>query len=174
MKDFPDLESAAAVVRGAAWTLAEACKALMIAVLLAGLLPSGTPQAVAAGLRPGAGPQPGLDGAFAGVRVRLPLGEGARRVRYRLALAPVSRSEVTGDIRLRQGLELGFSRTAKPQLVLNGTPLAALPPPDEPARRKLGISTLGWIGIGAAVATLAYAACFFTELRSCEPHDDEC
>lgn len=109
-------------------------------------------------------------GGFAGARVRLPLGDTGEKAQVGLAVAGIERSRQTGESRLSTGLELGFARGMGLQLAVAGraVPLNEIGR-NGPGGRKAGVSTLGWVAIGAGVAALAYAAWFYKEMS--EPHD---
>ena len=104
-------------------------------------------------------------GGFVGARIRLPLGDGSEKAQAGLALAGVERSRETGETRLSTGLELGFAKGTGLQLAIAGRAV----PLDQAERRKAGVSTLGWVAIGAGVAALAYVAWVYKEMS--EPRD---
>jgi hypothetical protein len=90
-------------------------------------------------------------GAFAGLRLRVPLDGGAhqRQVRAGLTVAPTLHSRsADGAVRGRigEGLELGATPGRAPALTLAGTRVDRLGAPDG---RRANISTEGWIAIGA-------------------------
>ena len=152
-------------------------KGILIAAILVSQAMS-TP-AVAADLEPEARMSPRQAGAFAGARLRIPFGGGeAGKVLGSLALAPTlhsRRSDGSVRTRLGQGVELGTSGGEKLQVALGGRAVSQIAGggrvPDGP---KAGISPIGWVAIGAAVAAIAYAAWFVHEMNDCDPHDDEC
>jgi hypothetical protein len=101
-------------------------------------------------------------GTFAGVRLRLALGESQERsaLRAGLVMAPTLRTRnVQNEDRLRfgEGVELGFRGDRPLALSIAGRPLAG-----EAQRRldrRAGISTIGWVAIGVgAVVVLILAA----------------
>jgi hypothetical protein len=94
--------------------------------------------------------------AFAGARVRVPLGGGREKPKAGLALTSTMRSAATGELRFAKGAELGFSGTdSKPGLSLAGQPVSKLAAGRAgPLGRKQGFSTLGWVAIGASAAII--------------------
>jgi hypothetical protein len=95
-------------------------------------------------------------GSFAGARVRVPLGATKEKPHAGLAFTATQRTGDTGALRFSKGMELGFAGDGKVRLSLAGKPVSQLRPGAEgPAGRKLGVSTLGWVGIGVAVALVA-------------------
>jgi hypothetical protein len=124
--------------------------------------------AAAAELAPAWDPAPAQRGAFAGARLRVPLGAGAQTPRAGLALAGVERSRTTGQSRMGAGVEAGFAPGRGLGLAIGGRPAGQLA-----ARRKAGVSTLGWVAIGigatAVVAVVGYGLWLNHELS--EPHD---
>lgn len=104
-------------------------------------------------------------GAFGGVRVRVAL-DGPRRERLRagLTLAPTLHSRsLAGESRLRigEGVELGVSERGPPRLSIGGTPVARLAQgPAGPDGRRAGVSTLGWVAIGAGVLVVSTLVLF--------------
>jgi hypothetical protein len=113
-------------------------------------------------------------GAFAGARLRVPLGgETGEKARAGLAVAPLLQSRgADGRVvtRFGDGVELGFSGQDKVGLSFNGTRLsqyrAGRAGPDG---KKLGVSTIGWvaIGVGAAIV-IGYAIAVATFEPCCE------
>lgn len=89
--------------------------------------------------------------AFAGARLRVPLGGGREKARAGLALTLTLRSDSTGELRFARGAELGFSGGDKKLgLSLAGRPVSSFAPGRAgPDGRKQGFSTAGWIAIGA-------------------------
>ena len=97
-------------------------------------------------------------GAFAGARLRIPL--GAQRARERpsaalqLGFEHIRRDRGAGSsMTARRGsaLELGFSGKEKPAFLVAGTPARTM-------ERRLGVSTGGAIAIGAGVTLLVLVA----------------
>lgn len=138
-------------------------KKLTIGALLAAQVPGAVQPAAAADLVERDRPQ---IGAFAGARLRIPLG-GAReerRLRAGLTLAPTMRvRHADGASRLRfgEGIEFGVAGREPVRLSLAGTPVDRLAGDGRgPDGRRLGVSTLGWIaiGVGATVVILVGAA----------------
>jgi hypothetical protein len=149
-------------------------KSLAIAALVAAQIMVGAQPAMAAGLgddRTGAIQQ---QGAFAGARLRVPLGgEGKKKARAGLAVAPVLHSrQADGSVRTRfgEGMEYGFAGGHKAELSLAGRPISQVAQGRTgPDGRKQGVSTIGWIAIGvgalAAVVLIAGVICL---------SDDDC
>jgi hypothetical protein len=94
--------------------------------------------------------------AFAGARLRVPLGGGREKPRAGLALTSTLRSGATRELRFAKGAELGFSgRGSKLDLSLAGRPLSQLAPGRPgPDGRKQGFSTLGYVAIGASAVII--------------------
>jgi len=134
-------------------------KKLTIGALVAGQLLGPVQPAAAADLVERDTPQ---IGAFAGARLRIPLG-GAReerRLRAGLTLAPTMRVGA-GRLRFGEGLEFGVAGREPVRLSLAGTPVNRLAGGGRgPDGQRLGVSTLGWIaiGVGATVVVLVGAA----------------
>lgn len=128
-------------------------KALIIASLLAGSIGSA---ASAASLDAGQGGAERQMAAFAGARLRLPIG-GNERPQAGLAVTSTLRSGTGSDLRFAKGMELGFSGDRSVRLMLGGTPASRLAQGSQgPDGRKLGVSTLGWVAIGVGVLAAAY------------------
>ena len=128
---------------------------LAAALCAAQLLPAAP--ALAADLRAGDAAAPRQMGAFAGARLRLPLGGGREKPQAGLALTSTVRSGATGELRFAKGAELGFSGDKPIQLTLAGTPVSRLAEGRAgPQGRKLGVSTLGWVAIGVGVLAVAF------------------
>jgi hypothetical protein len=141
-------------------------KRLTIGALLAGQLLSVAQPAFAADLVAWEAPQMG---AFAGARLRVPLGgaRDERRLRAGLTLAPTLRtSAADGESQLRfgEGLELGVTGRQPVRLLLAGQDVRRLGAAEDNDDRGGGPSTLGWIAIGVgtflivAVGAAALAA----------------
>jgi hypothetical protein len=144
---------------------------LMIAGLVAAaqILPAAQP-AVAAELHQDRTATASQVSAFAGARLRVPLGGGREKPQAGLALTSTLRSDSTGELRFAKGAELGFSGDEKIRLSLGGTPVSKIAPGGAPGEgRKIGVSTLGWVGIGVAVAVIGTVVWFYAEMS--EPHD---
>ena len=102
-------------------------------------------------------------GAFAGARLRVPLsGTSSGPARAGFVMAPTlrtERSDRSSALRFGEGVELGLTRRGTASLTLAGRPLTG----DEARRTngpRAGISTLGWVAIGAGVALVAGALWF--------------
>lgn len=100
--------------------------------------------------------------AFAGARLRVPLG-GREKPQAGLALTSTLRSGPTGELRFAKGAELGFSgRDSELGLSIAGRPLSQLAAGRSgPAGRKHGFSTAGWIAIGASAAIIVGGVLIF-------------
>ena len=130
---------------------------LLIAGLVAAaqVLPAASP-AAAAELHQDRTDQPGQVSAFAGARLRVPLGGGREKPRAGLALTSTLRSGATGELRFARGAELGFDGAdSKLGLSIAGRPVSHLAGGRPgPSGRKQGFSTAGWIAIGASAALI--------------------
>lgn len=94
-------------------------------------------------------------GAFAGARLRIPLGGEKLTPRAGLAFTAIQRS-ADGDgrssLRFSEGVEFGFAGSARPQLMLAGRPIGARGlgvAQDGDEDKDRGPSTLGVIAIVA-------------------------
>lgn len=150
--------------RGCAAFLGEyRMKRLLIAGLVAAaqILPAAQP-AAAAELHQDRPATAGQVSAFAGARLRVPLG-GREKPRAGLALTSTLRSGPTGELRFARGAELGFSgRDSKIDLSVAGRPVSKLAPGKAgPSGRKQGFSTTGWIVIGASAVIIAGGVLIF-------------
>ena len=107
-------------------------------------------------------------GAFAGARLRVPLGGKSEKARAGLALAAVERARSTGQSRIAPGLEYGFAQGRGVELAVAGRPLEELR-----GARKAGVSDLGWvaIGVGAVVVVGVIAAGAWFHHNINQPHD---
>jgi hypothetical protein len=101
--------------------------------------------------------------AFAGARLRVPLGGGREKPRAGLALTSTLRNGATGELRFARGAEFGFSGgDPNPGLSIAGHPVAQLAPGRPgPDGRKQGFSTTGWIVIGASAVIIAGGVLIF-------------
>jgi hypothetical protein len=139
-------------------------KKLLIAGLVAAVqvLPA-APPAVAAELHHDRTETSSRVSAFAGARLRVPLGGGRERPQAGLALTSTLRNGATGELRFARGAEFGFSgRDSKLGLSVAGRPLAQLAPGRSgPNGRKQGFSTTGWIVIGASAVIIAGGVLIF-------------
>jgi hypothetical protein len=95
-------------------------------------------------------------GAFAGARIRLPLGETREKAQMGLALTSTLRSDQTAELRFAKGVELGLAgNSEKVRLSIGGTPVSSLAPVGGgPEGAKKGISTLAGVAIGIGVAAV--------------------
>jgi hypothetical protein len=139
-------------------------KKLLIAALVAAaqVLPASQP-AVAAELHYDRTDTSSQVSAFAGARLRIPLGGGREKPQAGLALTSTLRSAATGELRFAKGAELGFSgRDSKLGLSIAGRPLSQLAPGRSgPDGRKQGFSTLGYIAIGASAVIIVGGVLIF-------------
>jgi hypothetical protein len=135
---------------------------LLIAGFVAGQVMAAAQPVMAAELPQDRMATPNQVSAFAGARLRVPLGGGREKPRAGLALTSTLRSGATGEIRFAKGAELAFSggETAI-RLTLGGTPVSRLAQGSGgPGGRKLGVSTIGWVAIGVGALAVAYFALF--------------
>ncbi len=124
-------------------------------VAAAQVLPATQP-AMAAELHEDRTGTPNQVSAFAGARLRVPLGGGREKAQAGLALTSTLRSGETGQLRFAKGAELGFSGgDSKLDLSLAGRPVSQLaggrPGPEG---RKQNFSTAGWIAVGASAVII--------------------
>lgn len=139
-------------------------KSLMLGTLVAGQIALAAQPALAAELgdQPIAAAQ--RQGAFAGARLRLPLGGVGHKIRAGLSVAPIVQGrQADGSMRTRfgEGMELGFAGRDKAQLSLAGRPVAQIVQgPAGPDGGKLGASTTKGLLIvgGIVVVTLGALA----------------
>ncbi|HEX8622722.1 MAG TPA: hypothetical protein VF718_12200 [Allosphingosinicella sp.] len=130
-------------------------------ILIAGLVAAAQ---VLPGARPAAAAEldldrtaaPSLVSAFAGARLRVPLG-GREKARAGLALTSTLRRGATGELRFAKGAELGFGATdSKLGLSISGRPVSQLAPGRRgPDGARKGFSTLGYVAIGASLVIIA-------------------
>ena len=104
-------------------------------------------------------------GTFAGARMRISLGgrQHDRKLRAGLTIAPMVRSQtISGEARTRvgEGLELGFAGERSLAFSLGGRPVGRLLSGGRKSEddKRLGISTGGYVAIGAGVIVLAAGA----------------
>ena len=157
----------------------EIMKKAMIAALLGGQLLSAAHPALAADP---VGRDTPLMGAFAGVRLRMPLGDrGQQRLRAGLTIAPtmqVRSSDGAARTRFGEGLELGLAPNRPLELSLAGTRLdrfGVQPDGNAPGGRRAGVSTLGWVAIGVGATILVAAGAGYLWLEDaldCDPGND--
>ena len=151
-------------------------KKSIIAALIAGQLLTAAQPAFAAGLT---GSPTQQMGAFAGFRLRVPLDGNAqqRQIRAGLTLAPTMHSRMIGGesrLRIGEGLELGMAGGGPARLSLAGTPVSQLAQgPRGPDGRRLGVSTAGWIGIGAGTVVVLVGGFYLwlQEASECGPRE---
>jgi hypothetical protein len=117
-------------------------------------------------------------GTYAGARIRLSLGgkQQDRKFRAGLTLAPTLRSQTnSGQTRTRfgEGLELGFTGERSLTLSLAGRPVSHLVPGGSKSEdeRRLGISTVGVVAIGAGVALVVGAVLFADAVEDSREND---
>lgn len=118
-------------------------------------------------------------GAFGGVRVRIPFGGPQReQVRAGFAFAPTVRtaySDGRSRTRIGEGLELGFSGNRPLQLSLAGTPVSQLAQRSRgPDGRRLGVSTVGWLAIGAGTVLVLVAGFYVWLIEESKCGPGEC
>ena len=149
-------------------------KSLIIAALVAGQALAAQP-AFAAELHGASSGQASQVAAFAGARVRVPIGGKRERMRAGLAMTSTVRGGATGELRFGKGAELGFSGGDPAlRLSLAGMPVSRLAQGGQgPQGRKHGISTLGWIaiGVGAASIIIVVAAAACADDSDCLPSE---
>jgi len=135
---------------------------LLIAGLVAGQVVATAQPALAAELHPDRPGMPNQVSAFAGARLRVPLGGGKEKPRAGLALTSTLRSGATGELRFARGAELGLAGgESSVRLTLGGMPVSRLVQGRSgPDGRKLGVSTLGWVAIGVGALAVTYLALF--------------
>lgn len=152
-------------------------KKLMIFALLGGQALAAAQPAFAAALTETRTQRPG---AFAGLRLRVPLDGDARQrqVRAGLTVAPTLHSRTAdGETRLRigEGVELGVTGREPVRLSLGGTPVNRLAQGGRgPDGQRLGVSTVGWIAIGAGVVVLAIGGFYWWVMEESECGPGEC
>jgi hypothetical protein len=154
-------------------------KRFAIACLVAAQATAAAQPALAADLIEHGTPQMG---AFAGARLRMPLGHHAhQRLRAGLTIAPTTHARGSdGALRTRfgEGLELGIAPDRPVELSFAGTRLdrfGVAPNGTAPGGARAGVSTLGWIaiGVGATIVVVAGAGYLWLEdALDCDPGDD--
>jgi hypothetical protein len=135
-------------------------KKLLIASIVAAQIVVTAQPIAAAELHADATNMPSQVSAFAGARVRVPIGGRHEKPQAGLALTSTLRSGATGEVRFAKGAELGLSGgDSKIRLSLGGTPVARLAPAGQgPQGRKQGVSTIGWVAIGVGFVALVLVA----------------
>jgi hypothetical protein len=128
----------------------------------------------AAGLQPSDMNSAPQIGTFAGARVRVPFGGKHEMARAGLAFTSTLRSGGRSELHFSTGAELGFSGdSGTVSLALGGRPASQLVSgPEGPGGRKLGVSTVGWIGIGIGVVAIATAGYLYWAINRCYECDD--
>ncbi|HEX8512337.1 MAG TPA: hypothetical protein VF688_04450 [Allosphingosinicella sp.] len=101
--------------------------------------------------------------AFAGARLRVPLGGGREKPQAGLAFTSTLKSRATGELRFARGAELGFGgKDSKLALSLAGRPVSRLAAGKPgPTGQKQGFSTAGWIAIGASAVIIVGGVLIF-------------
>jgi hypothetical protein len=153
-------------------------KRSIVAALIAGQVLAAAQPAMAADFTSA---QEQRAGAFAGLRLRMPLdGARHRQIRAGFALAPTLGTRgINGDSRLRigEGLELGITGRQPVRLLFAGQDVrrlgAAQGAEGQEGERRGGPSTLGWIaiGVGAAVVIVVGAAALCISDSDCVPSE---
>jgi hypothetical protein len=135
-------------------------KSLTIAALLATQIALSAQPAFGAELSRDGGSMPNQMGAFAGARLRVPLGGGREKAQAGLAMTSTLRGGASGELRFAKGAELGFSgKGSGIRLTLAGAPVSQLAQGGRgPEGRKQGVSTLGWVAIGVGAVALVLVA----------------
>jgi hypothetical protein len=147
-------------------------KKLTMAALVAAQIMVAAQPAAAAEIIDDKGMASQRHGAFAGARLRVPLGgEGDRKARAGLAVAPIAQSE-RGDgsrrFRFGEGFELGLNGRDKAELAFGGTKVSQLVQgPVGPDGRRLGASTGKGLAIVGGILVLT-ALGVFVLLKSSE------
>ena len=149
---------------------------LMIGALLAGQLVTAAQPVLAAELTEARSQQ---TGAFAGLRLRVPLDGHAeqRRIRAGLAVAPTLHTQTAGGetrLQMGEGVELGLVGREPVQLSIAGTPVSRLAQGGTgPNGERLGVSTLGWvaIGVGTLIVVLVGAMTLCMSDNECNPSE---
>ena len=141
-------------------------KKLLVATVLSAAVIFAASPVVAADIEAGRTAGPAVFGAFAGARLRVPLG-GSERPKAGLAFTHL-RLDASGATRFSKGVELGFVGDKQLQLSIAGQRLDRLgvqPGGRGPEGQKLGVSTVGWVAIGVGVAVVVGAALFVDAVR---------
>ena len=141
-------------------------KLLLLAAALSGAVLSAASPALAADIDDGRTAGPAAFGAFAGARLRVPLG-GREGPKAGLALTNI-RVDGSGARRFSRGVELGFEGADKLQLSIAGQRVDRLgmqPGGRSPEGQKLGVSTVGWVAIGVGVAAVVGGLLFLDAVR---------
>ena len=154
-------------------------KRFAIACLLAAQVAAAAEPALAADLIERGAPQ---IGAFAGARLRVPLGHRThQRVRAGLTIAPTMHARGSdGAVRTQfgEGLELGVAQDRPIELSFAGSRLdrfGVAPNGTAPGGPRAGVSTLGWIaiGVGATIVVVAGVGYLWLEdALDCDPGDE--
>lgn len=123
-------------------------------------------------------------GTFVGAQMRMSLGGTSKAKPHgRLAIAP-TQSRFSGDgmirTRIGEGVALDFAPRTKPTLMLAGvradTALGLRSQNEIDSGNKLGLSTMGWVGVGVGVLGLAVGGLYLygQHLSYCEEEDHDC
>jgi hypothetical protein len=134
----------------------------LIAGIVAGQIVAAAQPVMAAELNQDRMAAPNQISAFAGARLRIPLGGGHEKARAGLALTSTLRGGATGELRFARGAELGMSGGGSSvRLTLGGMPVSRLTQGRAgPDGGKLGVSTIGWVAIGVGALAVTYFALF--------------
>lgn len=145
-------------------------KKLVIAALLVGQGMSAAAPATAAEIYDPQASSQRQFGAFAGTRVRIPLGGGVEKAHAGFAFTNM-RVDASGARRFSKGLELGFAGDQTLRVSVAGQPLqsetlALTSGTRVPEGRKAGVSTIGWVAIGVGATALLVGALWLTCLEA--------
>lgn len=122
-------------------------------------------------------------GTFVGAQLKMSLG-GASKAKpsARLAIAP-TQSRFSGDgmirTRIGEGIALDFASDTKPTLMLAGvradTALGLRSQGQVNSDDKLGLTTMGWVGIGVGSVALLVGGLYLygQHLQDCEDNDGD-
>ncbi|HEX6374581.1 MAG TPA: hypothetical protein VFZ91_02565 [Allosphingosinicella sp.] len=148
---------------------------LLIAAVVTAQIAGTAPPVFAAELPDQAGSAGQRQGAFAGARIRVPLGSAKEtKVRAGLTVAPLRQGfGPDGSLRIGfgPGLELGMGEGGDPALSLAGQRMDRLMlgrSAKAPGGTRAGVSTLGWVAIGVGAVALVLVAL----VAACSADDD--
>jgi hypothetical protein len=100
-------------------------------------------------------------GTFVGARFRIPLGRSEEKAHAGLALTATQRTSGRAELRFAKGLELGYAGGDALRLSLHGQAVSRLVQGKAgPEGRRMGVSTVGWVAIGAGVIVLTIAGAY--------------